>query len=99
MFSFFAPESPWWQVRHGKFEEARRTIRRLHSNITDHEIDVQLAQIAYTNAMEKAIAEGTQYWDCFKGIDLRRTEIACVTWLIQNATGSGEYFCSSRSTG
>lgn len=44
--------------------------------------------MAYTNAIEKAASEGTQYWDCFKGTDLRRTEVASVTWLIQNATGS-----------
>jgi len=84
----FAPDSPWWQVRHGKYDLARNTIRRLNRNISAKEVDAQLALMAYTNAMEKAMSEGTQYWDCFKGVDLRRTEVACVTWLIQNATGS-----------
>jgi hypothetical protein len=41
-----------------------------------------------TNELEKAIESGTGYWDCFKGIDLRRTEIVCVTWSIQNLCGS-----------
>jgi SP family general alpha glucoside:H+ symporter-like MFS transporter len=41
-----------------------------------------------TNELEKALESGTGYWDCFKGIDLRRTEIVCVTWSIQNLCGS-----------
>lgn len=41
-----------------------------------------------TNELEKALESGTNYWDCFKGIDLRRTEIVCVTWSIQNLCGS-----------
>ncbi len=41
-----------------------------------------------TNELEKAIESGTGYLDCFKGIDLRRTEIVCVTWAIQNLCGS-----------
>ncbi|OXC59171.1 hypothetical protein AYX13_07134 [Cryptococcus neoformans] len=30
------------------------------------------------------MAEGTSYWDCFRGVDLRRTEIAAAAWMIQN---------------
>jgi SP family general alpha glucoside:H+ symporter-like MFS transporter len=41
-----------------------------------------------TNELEKAIETGTGYLDCFRGIDLRRTEIVCVTWSIQNLCGS-----------
>jgi SP family general alpha glucoside:H+ symporter-like MFS transporter len=41
-----------------------------------------------TNELEKALESGTNYWDCFKGIDLRRTEIVCATWSIQNLCGS-----------
>lgn len=85
---FLAPDSPWWQVRHNKLDDARRTIKRLNRNITEKQIDAQLALIMHTNAMEKAVSEGTQYWDCFKGIDRRRTEIAAGTWLVQNASGS-----------
>ncbi len=37
----------------------------------------------HTNELEKAAAEGGSYWDCLKKTDRRRTEIACVVWLIQ----------------
>lgn len=42
----------------------------------------------HTNALEKAISAGTSYKDCFTGVDLRRTEIACVVWLIQVTCGT-----------
>lgn len=38
--------------------------------------------------MEKQVSEGTKYWDCFKGIDLRRTEIVCFIWLAQTMSGT-----------
>lgn len=42
----------------------------------------------YTNEMEKQVAEGTSYWDCFRGTDLRRTEIVCMTWIAQTLSGT-----------
>jgi SP family general alpha glucoside:H+ symporter-like MFS transporter len=38
--------------------------------------------------MEKQISAGTNYWDCFKAVDLRRTEIVCMTWLSQTLSGT-----------
>lgn len=40
-----------------------------------------------TDEHEKQVSAGTSYWDCFKGSDLRRTEIACVAWASQNLCG------------
>jgi SP family general alpha glucoside:H+ symporter-like MFS transporter len=51
-------------------------------------VDDTIAMMVTTNELEKAIESGTGYWDCFKGIDLRRTEIVCITWSIQNLCGS-----------
>jgi len=42
----------------------------------------------HTNEIEKEISAGTSYFDCFKGIDLRRTEIVCMVWLVQTICGS-----------
>lgn len=53
--------------------------------------------IKATNELEKAMATGTTYVQCFKGIDLRRTEIASMAWIIQAFCGaalmgySGDY--------
>lgn len=42
----------------------------------------------HTNEVEKDISAGTSYLDCFRGIDLRRTEIVVGVWAIQNLCGS-----------
>lgn len=44
--------------------------------------------IIQTNEHEKAITEGTSYLQCFQGVNLRRTEIACVAWSVQILCGS-----------
>jgi len=87
----FAPESPWWLVRHGRIEDAKKSLRYLTSSKNadaSFNVDDTIAMMVTTNELEKALESGTGYWDCFKGIDLRRTEIVCVTWSIQNLCGS-----------
>ncbi|TXT04858.1 hypothetical protein VHUM_03941 [Vanrija humicola] len=86
--AFFAPESPWWEVRHGNLDAARHVVRRLNTNPTDEFVESQVAMMVHTNALEKSISEGTQYWDCFKGIDARRTMVTMGTWAVQALCGS-----------
>lgn len=89
-FLWFAPESPYWYVRHGRIEEAKQSLNRLTNKATmpDFSSDQAVAMMVYTNDLEKAAAEGTSYLDCFKGTDLRRTEIVCFVWAIQTLCGS-----------
>lgn len=47
-----------------------------------------MALMIYTDEMEKQDCEGTSYRDCFRGVDLRRTEIVCMTWLAQAMSGT-----------
>ena len=42
----------------------------------------------YTDEMEKQISIGSSYLDCFKGVERRRTEIACMCWVVQTLCGS-----------
>jgi SP family general alpha glucoside:H+ symporter-like MFS transporter len=87
----FAPESPWWLVRRGRIEDAKKSLRYLTSSKNadaSFNVDDTVAMMVTTNELERALESGTGYWDCFKGIDLRRTEIVCVTWSIQNLCGS-----------
>lgn len=84
----FAPESPWWLVRKEQLDEATRTLKRLRKNESEVDLSATLEMMRQTNEFEKQVNEGTSYLDCFKGVDLRRTEIACVTWLIQTTSGA-----------
>lgn len=87
---FLAPESPWWLVRKGKIEQAKHSLTRLTSmkRDTNFNVDDTVAMMVHTNELEKDITAGTSYGDCFKGVNLRRTEIACVTWAVQALCGS-----------
>jgi SP family general alpha glucoside:H+ symporter-like MFS transporter len=82
------PRSPWWYVRHGKREEAKKSLLRLTSrNQPGFDVDETIAMIEHTNELEKQMKEGVRFRDCFKGIDLRRTEIVVGIWLVQTLGG------------
>ncbi|KAK5655196.1 hypothetical protein OQA88_6095 [Cercophora sp. LCS_1] len=84
----FAPESPWWSIRHNDRAGAKRSLLRLTSrNQPNFNADETLALMEHTNEMEKRIKEGVTYRDCFKGVDLRRTEIVVGIWLVQTLGG------------
>jgi SP family general alpha glucoside:H+ symporter-like MFS transporter len=84
-----APESPWWLVRHGRLEDAKKSLLRLTSkNNVIFNADETVAMMRHTNELEKYMTSGYSYWDCFKGVELRRTEIACMVWMIQTLCGA-----------
>lgn len=87
---FMAPESPWWLVRKERIADAKKSLLRLTSlnKETDFDADETIAMIAHTTALEQEITRGSSYLDCFKGTDLRRTEIVCMCWAIQNLSGN-----------
>lgn len=80
--------SPWWYVRHGNKAAAKKSLLRLTSrNQPDFDADETIAMIEYTNELEKEMSAGVRFRDCFKGIDLRRTEIVVGIWLVQTLGG------------
>lgn len=81
-----APESPWWLVRKGRFTEAKKALFRLTSTNgeTHFDADETIAMMVHTTALEEKITTGASYLDCFRGTDLRRTEIVCMCWAMQN---------------
>ncbi|KAH8679108.1 general substrate transporter [Tricladium varicosporioides] len=85
---FFAPESPYYHVRRGEIEKAEMSVRRLTSANYQHLATQSVALMIHTNELEKEINAGTSYLDCFRGIDLRRTEIVCMAFLAQPFCGS-----------
>ena len=81
----FAPESPWWLVRKGRMEDAEKSLKRLASPKID--VKQTLAMIIETDRLEVEMEAGSTYTDCFKKINLRRTEIAIGVYSIQVLSG------------
>lgn len=75
-----APESPWWLVRKGRYEDAKKALLRLTSldRETDFDADETIDMMKHTTELENEITSGASYMDCFRGTDLRRTEIVCM---------------------
>ncbi|KAF5604187.1 general alpha-glucoside permease [Fusarium pseudocircinatum] len=94
---YFAPESPWWLVRHERLAEARHSLQRLTSN---KHIDIEdtIAIMQHIDSTEKKLGYGgSNFLDLFRGCNRRRTEICCMTWSCQalcgaTLTGYAPYF-------
>ncbi len=77
-------KSPWWLVRKGRIEEAKKALRGLTTKTeSGYSVEDTVAMMVHTNEHEKYVSEGVTYWDCFTGTDLRRTEIISCVWMIQ----------------
>lgn len=88
--AYFAPESPWNSIRRGKKEEARRALVRLRKDTPERpqQVESTLAYIAYTTELERTETANASFADCFRGTNLRRTEINCVVWAAQILCGN-----------
>jgi SP family general alpha glucoside:H+ symporter-like MFS transporter len=76
-------------VRKGQLQEAQKSLRRLtRAGSPDFEPEKTIAMMVVTVEHAREISSGTSYWDCFKGVDLRRTEITCLTWATQSLCGA-----------
>lgn len=83
----FAPESPWWLAKQGRYEEAETALTRL-STRTREECRNTLSQIRHTIQLEADIQSGSGYLDCFRGTNRRRTEICMVVFAGQQLSGA-----------
>ena len=84
----FAPESPYWLVRHQKIDEARKAIRQIASkSVSDEIIEKRLQIVIDTDRLEQEMEQTTSYKDIFKGSNLRRTEICTVVYVVQVMCG------------
>ncbi|GAA5894139.1 hypothetical protein JCM6882_007993, partial [Rhodosporidiobolus microsporus] len=84
---FFAPENPYWLARKGRMDEATAAMERLHRSHPLINSQRIVDGIAETYRLETEMATGGSFIDCFKGINLRRTEIAVVAWTSPGLVG------------
>ncbi|GAA5859880.1 hypothetical protein JCM8547_004370 [Rhodosporidiobolus lusitaniae] len=84
---YFAPESPYYLARKGRIDEATAAMDRLHAphaSINSREL---VEQIAETHRIETEMKTGGTWKDCFTGVNLRRTEIAVISWTAPGLVG------------
>lgn len=82
---FLAPESLWWLVRRSRLDEAYISLRRLASPGVD--VTATLNFIVETNQLELELEAGSTYRDCFRRVNLRRTEISSGVYCTQVLSG------------
>ena len=77
-------------VRKGRYHEAKKSLAALTTPTPEipFDLDGAVSMIKSTDELEKAMGEGTNYIDCFRGVDLRRTEIASMAWIAQAFCGA-----------
>ena len=84
---FFAPESPWWLIRHGRKEQALRSVKRLGRG-SDKEDAETFAMMERTTEIELAHGGQPGLLDLLKGSDRRRTIITYLVYASQNFAGN-----------
>ena len=100
---YFAPDAPWWLVRKNRVADAEKALQRLVSpNMYNHipgtvqnseslcKSGRLIPAVVRTYQLEVDISAGARWIDCFKGTDLRRTEIAA--WAFMNQSLCGDPF-------
>lgn len=83
----FGPESPWYLIRNDRIDDAFKALAKL-DNKGEESHRRTVAQIMHTLKIEEQMESGSSYLDCFRGVDLRRTEIVCVAFAGQVLSGS-----------
>lgn len=82
---WFIPESPRWQLKNGKTEEARASLTTLRKGaFSDEEIDNEFRELQY--ALEHETEKG-KFSEIFQGLNLKRTTLVIMCNFFQQATG------------
>lgn len=87
--TLLAPESPWWLVRQGRIEEAKAAIGKITTPTEgiEFDLDAHVEMMVVTDAFEKQVSAGTNYWHLFRGSDLHRSEVSAMAFITQALCG------------
>lgn len=81
---------PYYLVRKERDAEAAAVLKRIAKPgyRTDRMIEAQMTIIKQANEIEKMYAASASYLDCFRGTNLKRTEIGVMCWITQVFNGA-----------
>lgn len=85
--AYFAPESPWFLIRQNRLEDAKKSLQRLSEPEHNINYDNAVALMLHTDKLEQEERAGATYWDALRGTNLRRTEIACMSFMSHITNG------------
>lgn len=83
-------ESPYWLVLKNRIEDAKKSLKNLHPNKSEAEIERLAHEMQYTVAKERENKEmnNASYIECFQGANLRRTFCALFPSCSQQLVGN-----------
>ena len=87
IFMKLAPDAPWWLVRRDRLVEAEKALKRLTSPSMHDRVPEIVSSMVRTHQLEVDVSSGARWRDCFTGVDIRRTEIACMAFMCQSLCG------------
>lgn len=99
----FFPESPYWCLKTGKDEKARKNLARTHgaSNVSliEAEITRIREEVRVSEEMKALAAQtGPPLLQCFKGTNIQRTLVACLPAAAQQLIGAAFVLGESSGT-
>lgn len=89
----FFPESPYWCLKVGRTEQARKSLQRMHGSSNHDLVNAEVARIQEEVRVSEemqvlASQDGPPLVQCFKGTNLKRTLVACLPAAAQQFIGA-----------
>lgn len=89
------PESPAWCATRDKAELAKKSLRAIYRGVKDFDVEHAYKLLIINIEHERAVAceqRNEKWYAIFRGIDGKRTLVACWTLLTQQFIGLGVFF-------
>ncbi|EQB49238.1 hypothetical protein CGLO_11440 [Colletotrichum gloeosporioides Cg-14] len=88
LFIFLTPESPYYLAGKGETEKVKMVLCSLRGKEPGYIVEADVDLIMRTIEHEKSTSGAeVSFMDCFRGVDLRRTLLACLPMVMQQFSG------------
>ncbi|EEU34908.1 uncharacterized protein NECHADRAFT_39701 [Fusarium vanettenii 77-13-4] len=88
LFILLVPESPYYLTSKAHYDTALKALQTLRGRESGYSAEADLEVIKTTISHEREnSADQASFFDCFKGVDRRRTFLACLPMVMQQFSG------------